>query len=185
MNNLKNSFKLGLSLVCIGVLLSACGGGSSSGNNNNPTETKKTNTEKIDEKENQKYGKKDTKKPQKTLKMDTSSPEFLGTLATGQTLSFDDGDDGDLQRGYKRSFTKKDGIVIDNVTGIQWQDSFPGGNTNNKNCDELKLGGYSDWRMPNSYEKLTITLLNEDAYPFDDFEGRDGIFTNLKTRCVR
>lgn len=47
-------------------------------------------------------------------------------------------------------------VVIDNATGLMWQDNH--NETMHRwknaisNCDNLILGGYSDWRLPNEYE---------------------------------
>jgi len=57
------------------------------------------------------------------------------------------------------------GIVTDNLTKLQWQDDYSdnGGvvtkviwqNAINY-CEALTLGGYSDWRLPNINELLSI-----------------------------
>ena len=57
---------------------------------------------------------------------------------------------------------KKGNIVADTKLGLMWQDDR-GAAKNRKNwndakqyCQNLSLGGYSDWRMPNYTELLTI-----------------------------
>jgi hypothetical protein len=117
-------------------------------------------------------------------------------LKTGQVKSYDvDGnedssikDDGYYQAGASRNYTRSGDIVIDNVTGLQWQDnesvtkqwltdenyntcynnnSSPAcydtsGDTATTYCESLTLGGYSDWRLP-SIEELE-TLVDDGRY---------------------
>lgn len=77
------------------------------------------------------------------------------------------GQDGELQRGVKwpkpRFVVHRDGTVIDRLTGLMWEripslkrvnwyDAF-------KRIDGLnkeKLGGYTDWRMPNMNELISL-----------------------------
>ena len=55
-----------------------------------------------------------------------------------------------------------DGIVIDHKTGLQWQDDYGGAikldewNDAIAYCENLSLGGYADWRLPNIREILSI-----------------------------
>jgi hypothetical protein len=67
-----------------------------------------------------------------------------------------------LQADFSRS---NDGIVTDNVTGLQWQDDYSDNSDAIKQvtwtdaidyCESLTLGGYSDWRLPNKKELLSI-----------------------------
>jgi len=48
------------------------------------------------------------------------------------------------------------GTITDNVTGLMWQ-QFEGGEMTIENatiyCDNLILGGFSDWRLPNPIVK--------------------------------
>jgi len=51
-------------------------------------------------------------------------------------------------------------IVIDTKTGLQWQDYLhpAAGYKNAANyCYNLNHGGYSDWRLPNINEYITLT----------------------------
>lgn len=55
-----------------------------------------------------------------------------------------------------------DGIVTDHKTGLQWQDDYGGAikldewNDAIAYCENLSLGGYADWRLPNIRELLSI-----------------------------
>jgi len=57
------------------------------------------------------------------------------------------------------------GIVIDSKTSLQWQDDYTPNNPNIEHvkwsdaisyCNNLTLGSYSDWRLPNANELLSI-----------------------------
>jgi len=86
-------------------------------------------------------------------------------VKTGQTISYKANDDGDLQKGVARSYTRDDvkEVVTDNVTHLMWQDNNDTKSIN-KNwsdakeyCKNLILGGYSDWRLPSIEELYSIT----------------------------
>ncbi len=62
-------------------------------------------------------------------------------------------------------FTRSNGIVTDNKTGLQWQDDYSdnGGDIKYAKwtdaiayCKSLSLGGYDDWRLPNIIELRSI-----------------------------
>ncbi len=98
-------------------------------------------------------------------------------LKTGQTTCYDydtnqavtctqahKGQDGYYQMGLDRSYTRDDAkeIVTDNTTGLIWQDDndaktvrgdWDGAKTY---CQNLTLGGYSDWRLPTIRELQTL-----------------------------
>lgn len=92
-------------------------------------------------------------------------------LKTGQTLSYDESgiivsngsvkDDGYYQAGVARSYSRDGDIVIDNTTGLQWQDtesvqkqwltqdnyddgncSDTSGDTATTYCEDFSLGGH-------------------------------------------
>jgi hypothetical protein len=82
------------------------------------------------------------------------------------------GQDGNYQKGQKMSYTDNgDGTVTDNVTGLMWaQDQ----STDSKGwveaatyCENLTLGGYSDWRMPSIKELWSITD-KSSGWPYVD-----------------
>ena len=59
-------------------------------------------------------------------------------------------------------FTKSGDIVTDNQTGLQWQDDTDAKNITKTwteaiaYCENLSLGGYDDWRLPNINELKSI-----------------------------
>lgn len=88
-------------------------------------------------------------------------------LQTGQTKSYNaDGDvvpygsvkdDGYYRAGKVRSYNRIGDLVVDNVTGLQWQDNIEsvmkpweesGGDTAANYCTTLSLDGHTDWRLP-------------------------------------
>ena len=53
----------------------------------------------------------------------------------------------------------KDGTITDNETGLMWQQEEPGTMTwanALSYCNDLSLGGQSDWRLPNVEELISI-----------------------------
>ena len=101
---------------------------------------------------------------------------------TGQTKSYDnygymvtDGrikDDGYYQKGVAPEYSRDDAkeIVIDHVTGLKWQDNIAA-KTVEKNwaeaknyCQNLSLGGYTDWRLPTVDELIYIVDFTPPRY---------------------
>ena len=96
---------------------------------------------------------------------------------TGQTTSYADGDDGDLQRGASwpipRFTDNGDGTVTDNLTtlmwfkgacihGKTWQEALNAIADLNDNPESLSwcggyTGAYNDWRLPNKNELQSLT----------------------------
>ena len=90
---------------------------------------------------------------------------------TGLTTSFQAGDDGDLQKGVawpNPRFTVGTGVdgtncVMDNLTGLIWaRNANLGGLMTWYNalvyCNALNYGGYTDWRLPNRRELLSLVV---------------------------
>jgi hypothetical protein len=91
--------------------------------------------------------------------------------ATGQTISYAIGDDGDFQAGAALSYTDNgDGTVTDDNTGLVWEKKTSA-NVNSVYTWQGALdyvaalnamnggqgfAGYNDWRLPNIRELLTI-----------------------------
>lgn len=94
---------------------------------------------------------------------------------TGQTISYRDGDDGYHESGWEdgdRFTDNGDGTITDKATNLMWPKDWggDGGNSGNKlNWNSaidwavaLEFAGYSDWRLPNSIEM--ISMFNSGAY---------------------
>lgn len=105
---------------------------------------------------------------------------LFGTAKTGATVSQSQYDDGYYEKGYPKSgarFTDNgDGTITDNATGLMWvQDGYANqvtvpatthtveGNWWKYNmgnallyCERLNYAGYTDWRLPNVKELLSI-----------------------------
>ncbi len=102
-----------------------------------------------------------------------------GLPKTGQTGSYNPGDDGDVEAGWwvgkkiannKTRFIEKtldgDDVVIDRATGLMWpkDNSLAGGRSNSATgwisqiiyANGLDFAGFTDWRMPNINELISI-----------------------------
>ncbi|MDX1958500.1 MAG: DUF1566 domain-containing protein [Leptospiraceae bacterium] len=102
-------------------------------------------------------------------------------LKTGQTTSYEAGDDGATQLGVERSYTDNgDGTVTDNATGLFWQKCLKGqgvtdcsgspadqawsGSANY--CSELSLAGKT-WRLPSPFELESLIVYNNNDPTID------------------
>ncbi|MCC7245442.1 MAG: DUF1566 domain-containing protein [Saprospiraceae bacterium] len=80
---------------------------------------------------------------------------------TGQTQSFTNtsGEDSDYQINAPGFIVNNNGTVTDTVTGLMWQQSDGGEMTIESAetyCQNLALGGFSDWRLPTAQEAFSI-----------------------------
>ncbi|MFI3322703.1 MAG: DUF1566 domain-containing protein [Rikenellaceae bacterium] len=107
--------------------------------------------------------------------------------ATGQTLSYDEqgnvlsslkdgdklyGQDAHYLSGVPMSFKDNgDGTVVDQNTALMWQQTPPMEGMTwaeaKEYCENLELGGYSDWRLPTLKELFSISNF-EVGWPYLD-----------------
>ena len=80
---------------------------------------------------------------------------------TGQNLSYTTtfGEDNDYNINVPSYTNNGNGTITDNITGLMWQ-QVDGGEMTIENattyCDNLVLGGFSDWRLPSPMESFSI-----------------------------
>jgi len=94
--------------------------------------------------------------------LDSEESEFIYILKkTGQTVSYYTGDDGSYQKGIALNYSRSNSVVIDHVTGLEWQDNLQA-KTIVKNwieakdyCVNLDLNGIG-WRLPTIQELQSI-----------------------------
>jgi len=71
-------------------------------------------------------------------------------------------------------------IVTDKATGLMWQDNadVTAETTTWQNaigrCEALRLGGYSDWRLPRQYELRSLADIERAAHGIDPIFHYDG-----------
>ncbi|MBL8173197.1 MAG: DUF1566 domain-containing protein [Bryobacterales bacterium] len=90
---------------------------------------------------------------------------------TGQTRHFSPGDDADYSIRPPVLTRNEDGTVLDEVTGLQWQQSDGGEMTLDRAgeyCPALDLGGHRDWRLPTNRELFSIMNHNNPPPAIDN-----------------
>ncbi len=104
---------------------------------------------------------------------------------TGQTAKYYSGDDGDLEKGVAwpspRFTDHGDGTVTDNLTGLMWSKDADvmGATTWQAALDYVKTlntAKYSDWRLPNRKELLSLIDRSKFEPPLPD----QLIFSNVR-----
>lgn len=104
----------------------------------------------------------------------TSTPEEKKSTLnqTEQNISFSKYDDGYYKVGQERKYERENDVVIDLVTGLQWQDtnetddhdiSFDWAEAQSY-CSTLVLNGHNDWRLPTVHELKSLVVYNRQ-YP--------------------
>ena len=88
---------------------------------------------------------------------------------TGQSTSFTNtfGEDHDYTINPPFYKNNGNGTITDTITGLMWQQG-DSGEMSYENAliyvDSLTLGGFTDWRLPNTYEAYSI-LIHQNANP--------------------
>ena len=97
-----------------------------------------------------------------TFSFAQSSTKTINLLPdTGQTSSYTStfGEDNDYTINSPSYTNNGNGTITDNVTGLMWQ-QVDGGEMTIENattyCNNLVLGGFSDWRLPSPMESFSI-----------------------------
>jgi hypothetical protein len=110
--------------------------------------------------------------PIPTIAPPTPTPTIIITPTrrvkkSGQTESYEQFDDGYYQIGDGHVYSKKNDIVVDTVTSLEWQDDKDVSVTDKTwqeakdYCLKLSLGGHEDWRLPTVEELDTILMYGE------------------------
>ena len=102
-----------------------------------------------------------------------------GLLKTGQTFSYQTGDDGYYEKGTAFSYQTSDPaangdiVTTDNVTGLMWASNGTGAGCYSGGirtwtlaitwAEGLTFAGYSDWRLPNRRELESIVDSSRDS----------------------
>jgi len=114
-----------------------------------------------------------------------------GLPKTGQTVSYVSGDDGDLEKGWSVAsrFIEQnlsgDDVVIDQATGLMWAKSASATINNSGSGDpnwahaiayplDKTFGGFSDWRIPNIIELISILNYGASSGVYSVFTGLTG-----------
>jgi hypothetical protein len=74
-------------------------------------------------------------------------------------------------------FSERDGIVLDNETGLEWEVNFHQMTWDEAQeyAESLRLGGYDGWRVPTRPELESLLNL-EKANPASDFPGMPSVW---------
>lgn len=86
---------------------------------------------------------------------------------TGQIISYTStiGEDNDYLINAPSFTNNGNGTITDNITSLMWQQA-DGGEMTIENaityCDNLVLGGFSDWRLPTKQESMSILNLDKN-----------------------
>lgn len=123
--------------------------------------------------------------------VDTGASSAVNLSDTGQTVSYTDtfGEDSDYS-GLQPSFKDNgDGTVTDNVTKLAWQktpaEALLTWQEALQHCENLELGGRSDWRLPVPLEAMGIFNFSKQSPPLDTTVfGHAGNFYWLATESI-
>lgn len=91
---------------------------------------------------------------------------------TGQNTGYTNvpGEDADYSINPPNYTDLKNGIILDNVTGLQWQQTDAGEMTHEQAimyADTCTLGGFTDWRLPSPLEAYSIVIFNRNKPTLD------------------
>jgi len=99
------------------------------------------------------------------------NPRPLGLIATGQTATYNNYDDGWYKRGHTHLYSRANDIVTDHTTGLMWRDDANASTTKNTwsdantTCENMEFSGYNDWRLPTAEELSTLLDANRSSFP--------------------
>lgn len=91
---------------------------------------------------------------------------------------------------HPAAYSAADGVVVDQVTGLQWQQAAPADKlaaaAADAYCAELTLSGYDDWRLPTRIELVSLVDFTRspaiDSEQFPDVSGN--FWTSSRTAKV-
>jgi len=140
----------------------------------------------------------------------------LGNICTGQGTGIDSEYGFCVPQNFSiEAAAENENIVVDNNTGLMWQQTVPDETVNRSTaqnyCNNLVYGGYDGWRLPTTHELLTIVDYGKyfpatDTTYFPDtsgsfwaydanggtsrgvsfnFGGTDTLLNNKYVRCVK
>ena len=104
---------------------------------------------------------------------------------TGQTVSYDSGDDGEYEAGLSDDGSRfeivnlsGDDVVIDHHTGLMWPKDFSQVDTNSSSRSwsnhltaiaAMSFAGFGDWRMANALEAASIIDYSNNGQTGPDY----------------